>query len=62
MAEDRTEAKAKETAYVVRSFEASCKIEHPTTEERNFRIALMKRLGLAFGLKEVRDVSINQTA
>ena len=49
---------AMERAQLVRLFEASCKIEHPTEDERNFRLSLMKRVGVAFRLKEVRDLTI----
>jgi hypothetical protein len=48
-----------ERAQIVRTLESCCRIEHPTDEERNFRMALMKRLGLGWGLKEVRTVTIN---
>lgn len=47
-----------ERSQLVRTFEASCKIEYPTDPERNFRLALMKRLGERFGLREVRDKEI----
>lgn len=46
-------------AQLVRVFEASCKIEYPNDEERNFRVAVAKKLGLAFQLKEVRSVVID---
>lgn len=50
---------ATERAQVVRMYEASCKIEFPTADERNFRLALMKKAGVMFGLKEVRDKVIS---
>jgi len=51
-----------ERAYLVRCLEASAKIEHPTEEERNFRVAIMKKLGAGFGLKEVRALNITGPA
>jgi hypothetical protein len=45
-------------AQLVRIHEANCQIEHPTPQEANFRIAIMKQLGREFGLKELRAVSI----
>ena len=47
-----------ERAQVVRAFEASCKIEYPSDEERAFRVALMKRLGSEWNLRELRDKTI----
>ncbi len=51
-----------ERAQVVRAFEASCKIEYPSDEERAFRIALMKRLGAEWNLRELRDKVITGPA
>lgn len=45
-------------AQLVRIHEANCRIEYPTPEEANFRIAIMKQLGRGFCLKEVRVASI----
>jgi hypothetical protein len=45
-------------AQLVRVHEANCKIEFPTAEEANFRIAIMKQLGRGFGLKEIRTAAI----
>lgn len=47
-----------ERAQLIRALEASCQIDHPSDEERNFRIATMKQIGVAFGMKEVRDKQI----
>lgn len=47
-----------ERAALVRVLEASCKIDYPTEHERNFRLAVMKKLGVAFGLREMRTVAI----
>jgi hypothetical protein len=47
-----------EQAQLVRVHEANCKIEYPTPDELNFRIAIMKKLGLSVGLKEVRPAVI----
>lgn len=45
-------------AQLVRTYEASCKIEFPTPDESNFRLAVMKALGVSFNLREVRDKEI----
>lgn len=47
-----------ERAQLVRIHEANCKIEFPTPEEANFRIAIMKQIGTAYGLRELRDKQI----
>lgn len=54
-----TKEELTERAQLGRLYEASCKIHFPTDDERNFRLALMKRLGLAYGLKEVKAATIN---
>jgi hypothetical protein len=53
-----TKEELQERAYLIRAHEANCKIEHPTDEERAFRMAVMKKLGVAFGLREMRGVTI----
>jgi len=53
-----TKEELQERSLLVRQLEAACKAEYPTTDELNYRIALMKRLGLVFGLKEVRTMQI----
>jgi hypothetical protein len=53
-----TKEELQERAQLVRVHEANCKIEHPTADELNFRLAIMKQLGLAYSLKEVRNVKI----
>lgn len=53
-----TKEELQERAQLVRIFEAACGIEHPTPDEHNFRIACAKKLGTAFGLKEVRPLVI----
>ncbi|HEY5909469.1 MAG TPA: hypothetical protein VJA21_02575 [Verrucomicrobiae bacterium] len=47
-----------ERAQLVRVHEANCKIEYPTPEEANFRVAIMKQLGREFGLREIRIAAI----
>lgn len=42
-------------AQLVRLFEASCKIEHPNPDEQKFRRSLMIKLGIAYGLRGLRD-------
>ncbi len=53
-----TKEQLQERAQLVRIHEANCKIEYPTPEEANFRLAVMKALGLELGLKEVRSATI----
>ena len=45
-------------AQLIRIHEANCKIEYPTPEEANFRLAIMKQLGRDFGLRELRAATI----
>jgi hypothetical protein len=45
-------------AQLVRIHEANCQIEHPSPEELNFRLAIMKRLGAEYQLRELRTVTI----
>lgn len=47
-----------ERAQLVRVHEANCHIEHPSPDEANFRIAVMKQIGVAFALREVRKIEI----
>lgn len=44
-------------AQLVRCLEATCQIEHPSPEEANFRVAIMKKLGQEYGLRELRGAS-----
>jgi len=53
-----TKEELQERAQLVRIHEANCGIEHPTAEESNFRIAIMKKLGSEFGLREMRPYHI----
>ncbi len=53
-----TKEELQERAQLVRIHEANCKIEYPTAEEANFRIAIMKQLGREFGLREIRIAAI----
>ena len=48
-----------ERAQLVRIHEANCKIEYPTPEEANFRLAIMKKLGAEFGLRELRKMTFS---
>jgi hypothetical protein len=45
-------------AELLRIHEANCRIESARWEERNFRIAIMKRLGLRLGLDELRGLTM----
>ena len=47
-----------ERAQLIRALEATCKIDYPTPDESNFRIAIMKKLGTTFGLREMRTTKI----
>ena len=53
-----TKEELQERAQLVRVHEANCKIEYPTRDEANFRIAIMKRIGFEFALREVRSASV----
>jgi hypothetical protein len=53
-----TKEELQERAQLVRIHEANCKIEYPTRDEANFRIAIMKKLGLEYRLREVRVASV----
>lgn len=47
-----------ERAQLVRIHEANCKIEHPSPEEANFRLSVMKLLGATYRLREMRKLEI----
>ncbi len=53
-----TKEELQERAQLVRVFEAACGIEHPTETELKFREAVMKKLGVEYGLKEMRSIEI----
>jgi hypothetical protein len=53
-----TKEELQERAQLVRIHEANCKIEFPSPEEANFRIATMKALGVALKLREVRSLQV----
>jgi len=57
-----TKEQLQERAQLVRIHEANCHIQYPTRDEANFRIAIMKKLGLEFELKEVRAAAITGPA
>lgn len=54
----RSKEEIQELSLTTRAWEAACKIEHPTADELNFRIALAKKLGLSLGLRELRNLKI----
>ena len=56
-----TKEQLQERAQLVRIHEANCQIQHPTPEEANFRIAVMKLLGREFALKELRTSAITSS-
>jgi hypothetical protein len=47
---------------LVRIHEANCTLEFPSPEEQNFRIAIMKQIGLNLNLAEVRQTQITGPA
>ena len=47
-----------ERAQLVRIHEANCKIKYSSRDEANFRLAIMKKIGWQFALKEVRRAQI----
>ena len=53
-----TKEELQERAQLVRIHEANCKIEYPTRDEANFRLAIMKKIGWQFALKEVRQAQV----
>ena len=53
-----TKEQLQERAQLVRIHEANCQIEYPTRDEANFRLAIMKKLGLEFGLRNLRGAII----
>ena len=53
-----TKEELQERAQLVRIHEANCKIEYPTKDEANFRLAIMKKIGFQFALKEVRPAQV----
>ena len=53
-----TKEELTERAQLVRIHEANCHIPYPTPIEGNFRLAIMKKLGLQLALKEVRSANI----
>ena len=57
-----TKEQLQERAQLVRIHEANCSIEYPTRDEANFRLAVMKKIGLQFTLKEVRSATIDGPA
>lgn len=61
MAEERDDMGKTFTA-LVRVHEANCRLEFPSPEEQNFRIAIMKKIGLSLGLADVRQTQIQGPA
>jgi hypothetical protein len=53
-----TKEELQERAQLIRIHESNCKIDYPSPDEANFRIAVMKKIGLTFGLREVRTASV----
>ena len=53
-----TKEELQERAQLVRIHEANCQIDHPTEAELNFRLAIMKKLGEQYALRELRTATI----
>jgi len=53
-----TKEEVQERAQLIRALEAMCKIEYPEPDELRARIAIMKKIGVAFGLREMRAIVI----
>ncbi len=53
-----TKEELQERAQLIRAHESNCKIEHPSEHELNFRLAVMKKLGECFNLREMRTREI----
>ena len=53
-----TKEDLQERAQLVRIHEANCGIEHPTADELNFRLAIMKQLGTSYNLAAMRKFEI----
>lgn len=54
-----TKEQLQERAQLVRIHEANCNIQFPTPTEVNFRLAIMKKLGEEYRLKELRAATID---
>lgn len=53
-----TKEELQERAQLIRIHEGNCRLVYPSVDDANFRIAIMKKIGFAFGLKEVRNATI----
>jgi len=53
-----TKEELQERAQLVRIHEANCQIEHPTPDEVNFRLAIMKKIASCYSLRELRTTAI----
>jgi hypothetical protein len=53
-----TKEQLQQRAQLVRIHEANCQIDYPTPAEANFRLAIMKKLGAEYGLRELRTAAI----
>ena len=54
-----TKEELQERAQLVRIHEANCNLEYPTPAEANFRLAIMKKLAVDYGLKELRGATLD---
>jgi hypothetical protein len=53
-----TKEELQERAQLVRIHEGNCRIEHPSVDEANFRLAIMKKLGVLYQLRDLRKIEI----
>jgi hypothetical protein len=47
-----------ERAQLIRMYEAACSIAHPDDEDKRFRCAVMRKIGLEYGLREMRQWTV----
>jgi hypothetical protein len=57
-----TKEQLQERSQLVRIHEANGQIEYPTPAEANFRMAIMKRIAVDYGLRELRAVTVSGPA
>lgn len=53
-----TKEQLQERAQLIRIYEASCSIEHPNEDELLFRRSVMLKLGVEYGLRGMRQWTI----
>ncbi len=51
-----------ERAQLIRLYEAACNIAHPSDEDIRFRAALMRKIGVKYDLREMRNWTVGVPA